>query len=54
MLFITIESMGAMNPAEVPDCREAGAVGGACVKAFIIKEEDICPSGGENSVGPTG
>ena len=48
------ESMGAMTPEEVPDCREAGAVAEACVKAFIVKEEDTCPGGGEKFVGPTG
>ena len=48
------ESMGAMTPEEVPDCREAGTVAGTCVKAFLVTEEDMCPSSGENTVEPTG
>ena len=48
------ESMGAMTPEEAPDCREAGTVAGTCVKAFLVKEEDMCPSSSENTVEPTG
>ena len=50
----TCESMGAREPEEAPACREAGGVGGACVRELIVREEDICPSGGRNSVGLTG
>ena len=48
------KSMGAKEPEEAPACREAGGVGGACVRELMVREEDICPSGGPNSVGPTG